>query len=71
MGGQIDPTMQTISNELGVANGLLLRGSRLVIPPNLRSDILNKIHMGHQGITKCRRRAAQARPCKRYRRQDV
>ena len=49
-----------VANELCVANGLLLRGGRLVIPPNLRSDILNKIHTGHQGITKCRRRAAQS-----------
>ena len=49
-----------VTNELCVANGLLLRGGRLVIPPNLRSDILNKIHTGHQGITKCRRRAAQS-----------
>ena len=49
-----------VASELCVANGLLLRGSRLVIPPNLRTDILHKIHTGHQGITKCRRRAAQS-----------
>ena len=48
-----------VASELCVANGLLLRGSRLVIPPSLRPDILNKIHTGHQGITKCRRRIAQ------------
>ena len=42
-----------VASELSVANGLLLRGSRLVIPNNLRTDILNKIHTGHQGITKC------------------
>ena len=49
-----------VASELCVANGLLLRGSRLVIPPNLQTDILNKIHTGHQGITKCRRRAAHS-----------
>ena len=48
-----------VASELCVANGLLLRGSRLVIPPNLQPDILNKIHTGHQGITKCRRHIAQ------------
>ena len=42
-----------VASELCVANDLLLRGSRLVIPPKLRTDILNKIHSGHQGITKC------------------
>lgn len=49
-----------VASELTVANGLLLRGSRLVIPQNLKADILNKIHTGHQGITKCRRRAAHS-----------
>ena len=47
-------------SELSVANGLLLRGSRLVIPNNLKADILNKIHTGHQGITKCQWRAAHS-----------
>ena len=42
-----------VASELCVANDLLLRGSRLVIPPSLWPDILNKIHTGHQGITKC------------------
>ena len=42
-----------VANELCVANDLLLRGSQLVIPPKLTTDILNKIHTGHQGITKC------------------
>ena len=49
-----------VASELCVANDLLLRGSRLVIPPKLRTDILHKIHTGHQGITKCRRRTSQS-----------
>ena len=40
--------------------GLLLRGSRIVIPPPLRKTLLEKIHSGHQGITKCRERARQS-----------
>ena len=43
--------------EFSVANGLLLRGTRIVIPPPLRADLLQRIHEGHQGITKCRERA--------------
>ena len=50
----------TVASELSVANDLLLRGSRLVIPPKLRTDILTKIHTGHQGITKCWRCVAQS-----------
>jgi len=43
--------------ELAIAEGLLLRGNRLVIPSSLQSDILEKLHSGHQGMTKCRHRA--------------
>ena len=38
-------------------NGLLLYGNRLLIPESVRQDILGRLHSGHQGIVKCRRRA--------------
>ena len=47
-------------SELTVNNGILLKGSRLVIPPSLRLDIIEKLHAGHQGFTKCQRRAKQS-----------
>ena len=50
----------SVSAELTVQKGLLLRGSRIVIPPPLRKTLLEKIHSGHQGITKCRERARQS-----------
>ena len=43
--------------ELTVLNGILFRGSRLVIPDSMQNDILMRIHDGHQGIVKCRDRA--------------
>ena len=49
-----------VSAELSVENNLLLRGGRLVIPPPLRKTLLEKIHSGHQGITKCRELARQS-----------
>ena len=49
-----------VASELSVHNGLLLRGSRIVIPPALQKDILSKIHAGHIGITKCQERAKQS-----------
>ena len=49
-----------VAAELSVHKGLLLRGCRLVIPVSMQSDILNKLHVGHQGIRKCRERAKQA-----------
>ena len=42
----------SVSAELSVYNDLLMRGSRIVIPPTLRRDMLERLHEGHQGITK-------------------
>ena len=50
----------SVRAELSVENGLLMRGCRLVIPLELRPKMLNKIHEGHLGITKCRARARQS-----------
>lgn len=44
---------------LSVHDGLLLYGTRLVIPAIMRNDVLEKIHEGHQGVVKCRDRAVQ------------
>ena len=43
-----------VKSELTVANGMLIRGSRLIIPSSMRPEILQSIHSGHQGITKFR-----------------
>ena len=43
--------------EITEENGLLLRGSRPIIPASMRLEILDKLHTGHQGITKCQERA--------------
>ena len=49
-----------VSSELSVERGILMRGHRLVIPAALRVQILDKLHEGHQGISKCRDRAWQS-----------
>ena len=46
--------------EIAFHNGLLLRGSRLIIPHSLQAEMLDKVHEGHQGIAKCRQRAKQS-----------
>ena len=50
----------SVSTELSLQDGLLMRSSRIVVPQSLRADILQRIHSGHQGITKCRARASQS-----------
>ena len=45
---------------LSVAEGLLVYNGRIVIPSALQSEILELIHHGHQGITKCNERDKEA-----------
>ena len=47
----------TFREELGVANGVVIKGNRIVVPKSLRNMALEKIHLAHQGIEKCRLRA--------------
>ena len=49
----------SIKEELSVVEGLIMKGSRLVIPSSSRKLILQQIHEGHLGIEKCRRRARE------------
>ena len=38
---------------LSVSGGLMTYADRIVVPTALRSEMLDRIHKGHQGITKC------------------
>ncbi|XP_032235105.1 uncharacterized protein K02A2.6-like [Nematostella vectensis] len=46
-----------IRNEISEVNGKLKFKSRIVIPESMRGYVLDRIHDGHQGVTKCRERA--------------
>ena len=50
----------SMSAEITIQRDLLLRGNRLIIPQAMRKDILQRLHDGHLGITKCRERARQS-----------
>lgn len=43
--------------EFSVVDDVLMKGCRIVIPPPLQKEVIDFIHIGHQGIVKCRRRA--------------
>ena len=48
-----------LRDQLSEADEILLKGEKLIIPPNLRGNMLDQIHMGHMGITKCSQRARE------------
>ena len=43
----------SVRGELTLHDDLLLCGRRIVVPQSLQAETLQKIHSGHQGITKC------------------
>ena len=43
---------ELVRSELSIANGVLLRGSRIVVPKTLQRRVVNVSHEGHQGIVK-------------------
>lgn len=45
---------------LSVIDGLLVFGSRIVVPTALQDDILKRLHHGHLGTEKCIQRAKQS-----------
>ena len=48
-----------LRDQLSEADGILLKGEKLIIPQNLRGSMLDRIHMGHMGVTKCSQRARE------------
>lgn len=47
----------SMRDHIGIENGLLFKGDRVIIPKDMQKDILDRIHLGHQGIVKCQLRA--------------
>lgn len=46
-------------SELTEVNGIVLKGNKIVTPASMRKQMLMKIHEGHLGIEKCKRRARE------------
>ena len=59
LSGPVKPYFR-FTGKLNVQNGLLLKGSRIVIPTSLQIEMLDRLHIAHQGIQKCRQRAQQS-----------
>jgi hypothetical protein len=44
-------------DEMTVIDDIIFKGEKIVIPRALRSQMLDKVHIGHMGIEKCKMRA--------------
>lgn len=55
---EIRPYFQ-MKEELTVSDDIIFRGNRVIIPAELRKDILQQIHSGHVGIQGCLNRARE------------
>ena len=49
----------TFREELTIEDGLILKGTRIVVPSMKQAEILKRIHEGHLGLTKCKLRAKE------------
>ena len=49
----------TFHEELTIEDGLILKGTRIIIPNSKREDILKLMHEGHLGLNKCKMRAKE------------
>ena len=49
-------SVKAVKDVLSVCDGVILRGSRILIPSSLRGKLLELAHEGHQGIVKCKQR---------------
>ena len=46
-------------DEIGISNGVLFKGTRVIIPETIREDIKTQLHQGHMGIDRTRRLARE------------
>ena len=56
----LDPTVKDywcFRDELTILDGLIMKGNRIVIPSDLRTETLKRLHDAHQGITSTLQRA--------------
>jgi len=46
-------------DEISIADGILFKGERVIVPKSMQPDMLKIIHSAHMGTEKCKRRAKE------------
>lgn len=57
--GTLRNPYQHFKDELSVLDGVLLKGTKIVVPISMRKQMLKLVHEGHLGMEKCKRRARE------------
>ena len=63
---QIDSAVRPYYNfrdEIALYQEVLLEGNRIIVPPSLRDEMRQKIHLGYLGIEKCQAGARSTLYC--------
>lgn len=47
----------TFRDEISYSSGLMFKASKIIVPDQLRQEVLKKIHESHLGVVKCKERA--------------
>ena len=50
----------SVRDGISIQNGLIMMGSRIIVPTSARETVLEQIHTGHLGMEKCKLRAKSA-----------
>ncbi len=50
----------SMRDHLGIEDGVLYKGNRMIIPKCFQQDMIKRVHHGHQGITKCQLRVKES-----------
>lgn len=59
----LDNPYQYFKDELSVLDGVLLKGTKIVVPISMRKQMLKLVHEGHFGVEKCKRQAREVLYC--------
>ena len=46
-------------DEMTVQDGIIMRGTRIVVPTTMRRELKERLHVGHMGVNSCLRRARE------------
>ena len=53
----VEGELKSFTAELSAVNGILLKGTKVVVPASMRTEMLRRVHQGHLGLGKCKSRA--------------